>query len=204
LIEQHPKISYAIRKLVSTNIGSLPILITCPHNGNGCPEDVPDREESNCSDICERQGRFTKKPDKLTMYITDGVAQNIHQLTKKEPYLVKAKFERRCIDANRSRNCAYDVQQAKIFYNEYHGKIRSFIKEINQSNKGLGFLFDIHATAGISKYDADIIFGTNNGVSISRLLELNSDALWDISGLIASLKKKGYKTAPRKKSDYEI
>ena len=79
-----------------------------------------------------------------------------------------------------------------------------FIKKINQSTKGLGFLFDIHGTAGISKYDADVIFGTNNGVSISGLLKLNPDALWDINGLIALPKKKGYKTAPRKKSDCEI
>jgi N-formylglutamate amidohydrolase len=199
-----PKISYTIRKLVSTNIGNLPILITCPHNGNGCPEDVPDREKSNYSDRCERQGRFTKKPDKLTMDITDGVAENIHQLTKKEPYVVKAEFERRCIDANRSRKCAYDVPQAKKFYNEYHGEIRSCIKKINQSTKGLGFLFDIHGTVGISQYDADIIFGTNNGVSISDLLELNPDALWDNNGLIALLQNKEYKTAPRKKSDCEI
>ena len=119
--------------------------------------------------------------------------------------MVKAEFERRCIDANRSRKCAYDVQQAKKFYNEYHGKIRSFIKKINQSAKGFGFLFDIHGTAGISKYDADVIFGTNDGDSISGLLELNPDALWDNnSGLIALLKDEGYKTAPRKKGDYEI
>jgi hypothetical protein len=72
------KISSTIRNLVSTNIGNLPILITCPHNGNGCPEGIPERDESKYSDICERQGRFTKKPDMLTMYITDEVAENIY------------------------------------------------------------------------------------------------------------------------------
>lgn len=148
-----------------------------------------------------------KLPDSFTSDIIVGVAENIFRLSKKEPYLVKAEFRRSRIDANRSKRCAYEVHQAKKYYNKYHSNRADLSKKIrveNTGNNGLGFIFDIHGTSRISSYKSDVIFGTNNGKSISQLLTVNSDALWDDNGLIEFLKKKGYKTSPQEKTQKEI
>jgi hypothetical protein len=92
--------------------------------------------------------------DSFTQDIAVGIAENIFWLTKKkEPYVVIANYHRKYIDANRSKTSAYEVPHAKKFYNEYHTKIARFIRKIRVGNiygNGLGFIFDIHGTAGIS------------------------------------------------------
>jgi hypothetical protein len=150
--EYMPKIKYTIRNFVSTNIGNLPILITCPHNGKVHPNGIPEREGSNLPIECH--GNFNKLADSFTQDIAVGIAENIFRLTKKEPYVVIANYHRKYIDANRSKTSVYEVPQAKKFYNEYHTKIARFIRKIRVGNKygnGLGFIFDIHGIAGISK-----------------------------------------------------
>jgi murein DD-endopeptidase MepM/ murein hydrolase activator NlpD len=199
------EIKYTMRNLVSTNSGNLPILLTCSHNGNTSPNAVPERDGSNLHPDCHRN--FNKLADSFTLDITVGVANNIFRLTKREPYVVIANYHRKYIDANRPRQCAYKVQQAKKYYDTYHRTIARFIRKIceqNTDSNGLGFLFDIHGTVGISKYKADVIIGTNNGKSISSLLKINRDAMWDDKGLIELLKKQGYKTSPQEKDQREI
>jgi hypothetical protein len=86
-------------------------------------------------------------------------------------------------------------------------EIANFVRRIrgdNTDDNCLCFLFDIHGTKGFSEdKDIDIYIGTNDGESISGLLEVNSNALWDNHGLIRSLRNQGYKTYPRKKNQLE-
>lgn len=87
-----------------------------------------------------------------------------------------ADYHRKYIDANRSKDCAYEGAHAKKFYREYHTKIASYIRRIQNEIKMVKiqyYHFDIHGTAGISKVKKDVIIGTNNGKSISRLLKIN-------------------------------
>jgi N-formylglutamate amidohydrolase len=198
------EMNYTIRNLVSTAIGDSSILITCPHGGNRQPDAVPKRESSALPQEC--QGNFNKSADSFTSDITRNLSENILRLSKKKPYVVMADYHRKYIDANRSKGCAYEVAQAKKFYREYHTKIASFIRRIqieNRNGKDLVYHFDIHGTAGISKVKKDVIIGTNNGKSISRLLKINPDALWDDNGLIKLLRDQGYSTSPKKKGQKE-
>lgn len=200
-----PEINYTTKNLVSIKKGNLPILLTCPHDGNVAPKGVPEREKSDLPSGCHK--KFNKLTDSFTHDITVGIYKNIFLQSKKKPNVVLAEGHRKFFDLNRPKRCAYKAPQAKKYYDAYHLEITRFIRKIYEENKNgtrLGFLFDIHGTRGISKYKADIIIGTNNGKSISHLLKVNPNAFWDEKGLIESLKKRGYKTSPREKSELEI
>jgi hypothetical protein len=56
-------------------------------------------------------------------------------------------YDRKYIDMNKFRDCAYEVQLAKPFYDEYHQHISQHIEGICTRNKDRyikGWLFDIH------------------------------------------------------------
>jgi N-formylglutamate amidohydrolase len=198
------EITYTTRNLVSTVVGDSSILITCPHGGDKQPGAVPKRGGSTLPHAC--QGNFNKLADSFTSDITKNLAEKILRLSKKKPYVVLVDYHRKYIDANRSKSCAYEAAQAKKFYREYHTKIASFIRRIQNENRGdkdLVYHFDIHGTAGISKIKKDMIIGTNNGKSISRLLKINPNALWDDNGLIKLLMDQGYSISPKEMGQKE-
>jgi hypothetical protein len=97
------------------------------------------------------------------------VAQKILDLTGLSPYVVIASFDRKFIDANRSRspvNCAFTDPDAKPSYDEYHNRIAGFVNEIRGQNGNRGFLFDIHGKVEIPEDPADIYLGTDKGGSL--------------------------------------
>jgi N-formylglutamate amidohydrolase len=75
-----PEIDYEEKNLVKTKRGTLPILLTCPHNGSQIPPGVPPRNGSSLPEGCP-QSQFKIKPDKHTSRITDRIAEEIFALT---------------------------------------------------------------------------------------------------------------------------
>ena len=179
------------------------ILITCPHNGLNRPDKIEEREESKLPSGCKRS-QFNKVNDLYTRTLSKEIAYRMYELCGKFPGLVIAEYDRKYIDMNRFRKCAYEVQQAQAFYDEYHQHISQHIEAICNRNKDSyikGWLFDIHG-----KQDADvpedIAIGTEDGKTIARLKKINPDALWDDTGLIKLLQQK-YTTNPKNKSESE-
>jgi N-formylglutamate amidohydrolase len=182
-------ISYSRAKFVSSHPGTLPVILTCPHDGNENPG-VPERtgSASGCPP-------FTKRRDLHTRQITEGVAQLVLDLFGEAPYVVIAEFHRRYIDANRSPDCAYEDPKAKQYYDEYHATIRNFVSEIRAENGGLGLFFDIHGTDN----EPDTIFlGTGDGSTIARLLQVDPQAMWRRRSLRGFLEAASYKVSPQK------
>ncbi len=182
-------ISYSTTKFVSRHLGTLPLILTCPHDGNENPG-VPERtgSASGCPP-------FTKSRDLHTRQITEGVAQFVLDISGEAPYVVMAEFHRKYIDANRSPDCAYEDPKAKQYYDEYHTALRNFVSEIRAENGGLGLLFDIHGTDN----DPDTIFlGTGDGSTIARLLQVDPQAMWRRRSLRGFLEAAGYKVSPQK------
>jgi N-formylglutamate amidohydrolase len=181
-------INYDLSRLVSTHRGTLPVIITCPHDGKEKPADVPERDD---------RPAIKKKSDLRTSDIARGVAQSMLDGTGKDPYVVIAEFGREFIDANRSppkeippdpdEKCGYDVIAAKEFHREYHSSIRRFTEEIRNGNDGVGLLLDIHGSLVRSEDPADIYLGTDNGRTIERLLGIDPEAMWSDCGLRGSL-----------------
>jgi N-formylglutamate amidohydrolase len=181
-------ISYSRAKCVSHHQGTLPVILTCPHDGTENPGVT---ERTGSASGCPP---FTKKRDLHTRQITEGVAQLLLDLSGEAPSVVIAEFHRKFIDANRSPDCAYGDPKAKQYYDEYHTTIRNYLSEIRAENGGLGLLFDIHGTDD----EPDTIFlGTGDGSTIARLVQVDSQAMWRRRSLRGFLEAAGYKVSPQ-------
>ena len=166
-------IAYEEVNLVSRHRGTLPVILSCPHNGDRKPKGVPERTGS--APGCPP---FTVNGDLHTREITTRVAQRLLDVFGEAPYVVVAEFHRKYIDANRSADCAYEVPAAQQYYDEYHNTLRNFVSEVRAENGGLGLLFDIHGTRVIDDDPADLYLGTDNGKTVTRLLQIDPQALW--------------------------
>jgi hypothetical protein len=158
-------VTYEEDHLVKRHRGTMPVILTCPHDGGQSPPGVRTRTKEATPDECQ----FTIKSDLQTAFITQSVAEKILDLTGISPYVVMASFDRKFIDANRARspvNCAFTDPAAKPFYDEYHNRIAGFVSEIRSQNDNRGFLFDIHGKVEIREDPADIYLGTDNGGSL--------------------------------------
>ena len=185
------KIEYSETRLVSRHHGTLPVLLTCPHDGNQVPTGVPPRTESPAGCPPLELDR-----DQRTRAVTEGVAQRLLDLTGEAPSVVIAEFDREYVDANRSVECAFErpaqPSDAQKFYDEYHDTIRAFIDDIHAENGGLGLLFDIHGTGGIEGTPADLYLGTVNGLTVKRLVRADSKAMQRRRSLRGLLEAAGY------------
>ena len=128
---------------VDSQLGELPLLLTCPHDGRGAPPGVEERSETDRSPAVD--GSVTDA-DLFTRQITLGLSAALEDLTAR-PFSVIARFRRRFIDANREAKCAFDSQAAKPFYDEYHRRIRLGIAAIKRTFPNRGLLVDIHGAA---------------------------------------------------------
>ena len=155
-------VTYAECRLVQRHSGTMPVILTCPHDGDQSPPGVEARTSEGTPAGCQ----FTTARDREAGLITRLVAQKILDLTGLSPYIVLARYHRRFIDANRPLKCAFTDPDAQPFYDEYHGRISEYIKEIRTQNDNRGFLFDIHGVRLIESDPADIYLGTDNGGSL--------------------------------------
>jgi N-formylglutamate amidohydrolase len=203
------QIEYFKTDLVSRHQGTLPVLLTCAHDGDEKPEGVPPRTRAGSPPECPT---FETDHDLRTREVTTGIAQRLLELTGEAPSVVIAEYDRLYIDANRSAACAFehpDAQptDAQKYYDEYHNTIRQFIDEIRAENGGLGLLFDIHGTGGIAETPAEVYLGTVNGETVARLLRADPRALQRRRSLRGFLETAGYTVvaeAPRLVGGYTV
>jgi hypothetical protein len=185
---------------ISKNPDMLPIILTCPHDGDFIPAGVPEREDPGCNE------RFNLIGDAHTTKLTNEIADNIYGLCKKHVYIEIGIIKRNRCDLNRSPECAYEKLPAhlklpaQLCYHRYHSSILTKIKEIqhqNYHNHKLGMLIDIHGFLSSKKHSADIIIGTENGETLEAASQLNIDIKWDsANGFLTWLKRKHYHTDP--------
>lgn len=155
-------VTYSEKHLVRRHRGTMPVILTCPHDGGDEPSGVSERREADTPANCD----FKTGRDGETRGITEAVAQKILEVSGLSPYVVIALFARKFIDANRRPECALTDPDAEKFYNEYHSRIGGYITQILYQNAKKGFLFDIHGTGVIASDPADIYLGTANGGSL--------------------------------------
>jgi hypothetical protein len=147
---------------VKRHRGTMPVILTCPHDGSEAPPSVRERTDDATPSGCD----FNIGRDVETALITESLAQKILDITGISPYVVIARFQRKFIDANRKSTCAFTDADALPFYDEYHNRITGYVDQILQQNGGQGFLFDIHGTPVIEDDPADIYLGTVNGATL--------------------------------------
>lgn len=157
-----PLMTYSERRLVKWSPGTMPLILTCPHDGLEQPPGVKERTETETPSDCN----FKKVRDRETGAITEAVAQRILEETGVYPYVVIARFHRKFIDANRPERCAFVDVSARPYYEEYHNRVADYTSRIVREYSGHGFLFDIHGTKVIPVDPADIYLGTANGKAL--------------------------------------
>jgi hypothetical protein len=162
-------VTYEERLLVKRHRGTMPVILTCPHDGGERPANVPERTRAQTPASCD----FEASRDLEAATITAAVAQRILEETALSPYVVLAKFHRRYVDANREARCAFTDLGAQPFYGEYHSHIDGYVREILEQNDGRGFLFDIHGTRVIDTDPADVYLGTADGRSLPSSFDRN-------------------------------
>jgi hypothetical protein len=82
--------TYEEDRLVKRHSGTMPAILTCPHDGDQSPPRVQERTKEATPGGCQ----FTIKSDLQTAFITQSVAQKILDLTGLSPYVVIASFDR--------------------------------------------------------------------------------------------------------------
>jgi hypothetical protein len=192
------QINYQVSNLVASHRGTLPVLISCPHGGTA---DVPGMEPRT-GDATDPDCNFEPDRDVDTIEVAQGVAQRVLEIFGEAPYVVIAQYHRKFLDANRSRDCAFEDPAAEPFYDAYHRLLRSFVDEIGRENSGLGLLFDIHGTVGIASDPAALYLGTANGQTVARLLAADPQALWRRRSLRGFLEAAGHGVSPRSRCAY--
>ena len=103
---------------ITVAAGGLPIILTAPHGGSVASPGVPARKGDGVT-------RFNPRADTNTDILTEKLADALEQKLGKRPYVVIARFHRKCIDANRRPADAFEVPEAKATYDAYHAEIAS-------------------------------------------------------------------------------
>jgi N-formylglutamate amidohydrolase len=171
---------------VTVQKGTLPIIISAPHGGKKQVPDVPERVGTGLTN-------FQTVRDENTAELTEKLVAELEKALDGKPWVVIARFERKYLDVNRSREEGYENEKAKPYYDAYHDPLAAACKAVKQKF-GRGILLDIHGNA---VHQNAICRGTQNLKTVSLLKE--RDGLAAIRGknsVLGRMEKLGYKIIP--------
>jgi len=163
--------------------GDVPILLSAPHGGWRQPADV-DTLSTGVHDS-----------DWNTYYLALVVYEKLVQELGQEPYHVFTQIARRWVDVNREPGTseAWVDSDAEKYYEGYHQSLRDYVESILET-WGEGILIDIH---GQSAYSAQILRGTQNGLTVEVLLASHGmDGLTGLSSVFGQIALAGYSVYP--------
>src|SRR5262245_40534707 len=103
-------------KLITIKPGTLPIIITAPHDGTLAVPSVPPRKG-------DATARFTPVRDTGCAPLALLLADALEKKLGGRPHVIIAHFSRRYIDANREPAAAYESEKARPVYDAYHAAI---------------------------------------------------------------------------------
>ena len=177
--------------LVFIRPGDIPILLSAPHGGRRAIPDVPERKADG-----EKQFVTTRDDNtaELTMKLSEELERSLHG----KPFVVIAHFERKYLDVNRPAEDAYEVQAAKVVYEQYQAALKESCQTIRKRWPH-GLLLDIHGQAA----EPDkILRGTANGDTVKRLVERHSRAaVIGPRSLFGALHEAGIPVLPKLETD---
>lgn len=111
--------------------GNIPVILSAPHGGDIQAKEIKTREA----------GVFDK--DDFTLELTEQIIKEFYTQTGKTPYAVISTVSREKVDINREPKEAYDDENAKYPYLEFHKNIINSKKEV-EKEFGCGLYIDIH------------------------------------------------------------
>lgn len=173
-------------KLIRTEVGDLPIILSAPHGGRIRIAGCPDRKGDGAA-------QFVAVNDTNTDILAGKVAKAVAKAMGAKPHLIIAYFERKQCDANRPAADAYEHPKAKPAYDAYHAALAAVKKQVER-DYGRGLFIDLHGQAA----DASTVFrGTNDGKTVSHLVDrFGRDAVVGPKSVLGVLNSRGHKTFP--------
>ncbi|MDP1954447.1 MAG: N-formylglutamate amidohydrolase [Polaromonas sp.] len=174
--------AYDASAMVVSTKGSLPLILTVPHDGAEPLDALPARTKG------------TVVRDAGTRELAERVATLLEARLGKRPYIVVARFSRKYLDANRPEQEAMESQDALPAYRAYHDQITAYIAEIKTKFPAGALMVDVHGQSG----DPDTTFrGTRAGLTAKTLLgRFGQPALQGEKSITGVLASKGYPVHP--------
>src|SRR5262245_9240433 len=170
----------------------LPIILSAPHGGRHSIPGVPVRSGAGVT-------QFATGRDNNTDELAEILALRLENRLNAKPFLVIARFERKYLDANRSSENAYESEEAKPYYDNYHSALRGAHDWIRRE-WGCGLLLDIHGQG--SQVEA-IYRGTGNGKTIASLTQrFGREAITGPKSIFHELERMGYQVLPSTKESH--
>lgn len=179
--------AYDAADMVIHTPGTLPLVLTVPHDGDQPLGFTPVR----------RQGTLLR--DLGTRPVTEQVADRLAQRLGQRPCVVIARFSRRFLDANRSEAEAMDSDSALPAYRAYHAAVASCVAQARTQHPQGALLVDVHGQA----QEPSVVFrGTRGGVTAQALVaRMGPAALQGPDSLIGLLAARGHAVHPPIGSD---
>lgn len=174
--------AYDASNLVVSSKGTLPLIITVPHDGGEFLGFIPVRSK----------GALVR--DVGTRELAERVASLLEERLGKRPYIVIAKFSRKYLDANRSETEAMESVEALPAYRFYHDQIAAYVAEVRRQFPKRSLLLDIHGQSD----DPNTTFrGTRDGLTAKTLLSrFGPPSLQGEKSIMGVLAAKGYQVNP--------
>ena len=176
---------------VTVQKGTLPVIISAPHGGRKKVPDVPERVGTGLTN-------FQTVRDENTAELTEKFIAELEKLLDGKPWVVVARFERKYLDVNRSRDDGYESDKAKPYYDAYHDPLAAACKAVKETF-GRGILLDIH---GQAVHPNAICRGTQNLKTVGLLKERDGmPAVRGKNSVLGRMEKLGYKVLPAGDAD---
>jgi N-formylglutamate amidohydrolase len=177
-----PATAFASSPLVISSEGSLPLLLTVPHDGDESIGSVPVRSA----------GATVR--DLGTRPLAEEVASLLEQKLKARPRLVIAKFSRKYLDVNRAEQDAMQSAGALPTYQAYHAEVARHVSELRAAFPQGALLLDIHGQSE----DMNTTFrGTRAGLTVQALVQQHGiEAIQGEKSILGGLAAKGYNVNP--------
>lgn len=174
--------AYDATDMVHASRGTLPLVLTVPHDGGEFLGFTPARSKG------------AKFRDAGTRELAERVASRLEERLGKRPYVVIAKFSRKYLDANRSEQDAMESQNALPAYRAYHDQIGAYVSELKSQFPAGSLLLDIH---GQSDEPNTTFRGTRAGLTVKAMLDrFGPSVLQGDRSIIGVLAARGYQVFP--------
>ncbi len=179
-----PKVSHAYdaSAAVAATAGTMPLLLTVPHDGGDFLGMFPNRAKG----VTVR--------DAGTRDLAERIAELLQQQTGRRPYLVIARFSRKQLDANRPEADAMESGELLPAYRAYHDQVAAYVADMRARFPSGALLIDVH---GQSQEPDTTFRGTRAGLTASRLVgRFGISALQGSNSLAGMLAARGYGVNP--------
>lgn len=179
--------AYDAASMVFASAGTLPLILTVPHDGDASLGATPARTPGRSP-----HDKFTR--DVGTRALAEQIASHLEARLGKRPFIVIAGVSRKYLDVNRTPHDAMQSPQALPAYRAYHDQITAFVAETKRRYPSGVLLVDIHGQAD----EPDTIFrGTRSGLTTIALLKrFGATAIRGENSILGVLAAKGYQVHP--------